>query len=161
VPKSYYTHRAPYPSPQNLFSLIADDVFPKLIVNATFNAHRLSIALAMKLTVVLLNTGSIRFDLLRGNFTLNDQKMVSPFTNAFMVLRDVVYGDAKIVVDWLNTGCFGYIIQGDEGCSCGQVLERSLREAWEVDLNAQHTFELHAATPGYVTHDGISQVNLT
>jgi hypothetical protein len=156
VPKSYYTHRAPYPSPQNLFSLITDHVFPKLIVNTTFNANRLSIALTMKLTVVLLNTGSIRFDLLSGNFTLNDQKMVSPFTNAFMVLRDVVYGDAKIVLDWLNTGRFGYIIQEDEGCSCGQAWERSLRKAWEADMNTQHTFELHPATPGYVTHDGIS-----
>ena|ERR1700736_1198055 len=105
---------------------------------------------------VLLNSGSIRFDLLRGNFTLDDQKMVSPFRNAFMVLRDIVYGDAKIVLDWLNTGKFGYIVQDDEGCSCGHAWERSLQSSWDMYSNTQHTFQLDSGTPGYVTHDGTS-----
>lgn len=102
------------------------------------------------LTLVLINTGGIRFDLLKGNFTLDDQKTVSPFQNAFMVLKDVVYGDAKIVLDWLNTGRFGYVVQGD-GCSCE---EASHRRSVPMENYEQRTFSLDATIPGYVTFDG-------
>jgi hypothetical protein len=107
--------------------------------------------------IVLLNTGGIRFDLLKGNFTLNDEKTVSPFRNAFVVLPKIHYGDAKIVLDWLNTGRFGYIIQDDEGCSCGQAWEATVRQAWERSTREpsnQHPFALDAGVPGYVTYDG-------
>lgn len=108
--------------------------------------------------IVLLNTGSIRFDLLRGNFTLNDQKMVSPFTNAFMVLQDVIYSDAKIVLDWLNTGQFGYIVQ-DDGCSCGYQWEDMIQDTWET-YHTQQPFQLDAGSPGYVTRDGYPSDNI-
>jgi hypothetical protein len=97
-----------------------------------------------------VNTGGIRFDLLKGNFTLNDQKTVSPFQNAFMVLKDIVYGDAKIVLDWLNTGRFGYVVQGD-GCSCEETSHRRPLSREHYD---QHAFSVEATTPGYVTFDG-------
>jgi hypothetical protein len=104
------------------------------------------------LTIVLLNTGGIRFDLLKGNFTLNDAKTVSPFPNAFMVLKDIAYGDAKIVLDWLNTGRFGYIMQVEE-CSCGHAWDERVRHSWR--RSKQHVFSLEQRTPGYVTYDGI------
>src|ERR1700732_2190830 len=105
--------------------------------------------------IVLLNTGGIRFDLLRGNFTLNDEKTVSPFHNAFMVLKDIVYGDAKIVLDWLNTGKFGYVIQ-EEGWPCGDAWGHNVQQSWE--RTGQHTFSLDPPSPGYVTYDGNSQL---
>src|SRR5438552_16432541 len=98
-----------------------------------------------------MNTGGIRFDLFRGNFTLNDEKTVSPFRNAFMVLKDIVYGDAKIVLDWLNTGKFGYVIQ-DEACPCGEAWNHNVRQSWE--RGNPHTFSLDPPPLGYVTHDG-------
>ena len=101
------------------------------------------------LTIVLLNTGGIRYDLFRGSFTLDDAKTVSPFQNAFMVLKDIAYGDAKIVLGWLNTGRFGYITQ-DEECSCGHAWERTVQESWEHP--GPHLS--YQTTPGYVTHDG-------
>ena len=113
------------------------------------------------LTQVLLNTGGIRFDLLKGNFTLNDEKTVSPFKNAFFVLKDIDYGDAKVVLDWLNTGRFGYIIQDDEGCSCGQAWESAVQQAWVksvTETSNQHPFALDAGVPGYVTYDGSPHV---
>src|SRR5271170_1889342 len=102
------------------------------------------------LILVLVNTGGLRFDLLKGNFTLNDQKTVSPFQNAFMVLKNIVYGDAKIVLRWLNTGRFGYVVQGD-GCSCEEASHRRPLPKEHYD---QHTFSFEATTPGYVTFDG-------
>jgi hypothetical protein len=107
------------------------------------------------LTIVLINTGGIRFDLLKGNFTLNDAKTVSPFPNAFMVLKDIEYGDAKIVLNWLNTGRFGYLAQ-DEDCSRGHAWGNSVQRSWRHP--EQQVSSLEQRTPGYVTYDGIHQL---
>lgn len=159
VPRDYYTSRAPFPSKNSIFTLITEEVFPKLVYNASYNPNRLSTSLppssyprTFALTVVLLNSGGIRFDLLKGNFTLNDEKTVSPFKNAFVVLKDVAYRDAKIVLDWLNTGRFGYIVQDEGGCPCGNAWRPTVQQAFE--RGNQHIFSLDVATPGYVTYDG-------
>jgi hypothetical protein len=99
---------------------------------------------------------------LKGNFTLDDEKTVSPFKNAFLVLKNVVYGDAKIVLGWLNTGRFGYIVQDEGSCPCGDAWHPTVQHSFDV-ANAnqrtllagdQHLFSLSDASPGYVTYDG-------
>ena len=167
VPRDYYTSRAPFPSKDSIFTLITEEVFPKLVYNASYNPNRLSTSplsssfrRTFGLTIVLLNSGGIRFDLLKGNFTLNDEKTVSPFKNAFFVLKDVIYGDAKIVLDWLNTGRFGYVVQED-GCSCGDAWPSTVQQAFkrgnQLSFNGldQHPFSFDVASPGYVTYDGL------
>jgi hypothetical protein len=86
--------------------------------------------------------------LIRGNFTLDDEKTVSPFNNAFMVLKDIVYDDARIVLKWLNTGRFGYIVQDQSG----HVWDHPIQQRSEH--TDQRTFSLNAPSPGYVTYDG-------
>jgi hypothetical protein len=98
VPKNYYNTRAPYPSSDSLFSLLTDEVFKTVVKNDTLNKNR----------IVLLNTGGVRFDLLKGNMTFDDQKIVSPFTNAFSYVPDVPWSDASQVLNAFNTGKFGY-----------------------------------------------------
>ena len=105
------------------------------------------------LTVVLLNTGSVRFDLLEGNFTLNDEKTVSPFPNAFVVMRDVIYEDAQILLDWLNTGKYGYILPMETPAE-RHALQVVNQQSWERKRSSQHLLLKHTATPGYVTYDG-------
>jgi len=90
--------------------------------------------------------------LLRGNFTLNDEKAVSPFKNAFFVLKDVLYGDAKILLDWLNTGRWGYLFEDEES-----IYDDALRYSWEKyhqQREQQHPLTITAIKPGYVTYDG-------
>jgi len=129
-----------------------DEVFPRLMYNTTHNPHRLSIRpFYFWLTSVLLNTGGIRFDLFRGNFTLNDEKTVSPFTNAFVCLRDIPYKDARIVLYWLNTGRFGYVVQDD----CCHIDHRRKQMGISWGLRDQVSFTLQAPQ-GYVTYDGRS-----
>lgn len=94
---------------------------------------------------------------MEGNFTLNDAKTVSPYSNAFMALKDIAYGDAKIVLNWLNTGRFGYIAQ-EEKCSCGHAWDDSARRSWRY--SRQQVFSLEQRTPGYVTYDGIHRLVL-
>src|SRR5271170_4955876 len=101
-----------------------------------------------------MNSGGIRFDLLRGNFTLHDEKTVSPYRNAFMVLKDIVYEDAKIVLHWLNTGRFGYIIQDE-----GRQWDHRVQQSWK--RTDQHEFSLEVAPLGYVTYDGGTSLYLS
>jgi hypothetical protein len=46
--------------------------------------------------LILLNTGSVRFDLPKGPFTFDDSFIVSPFTDAFEYIPDVPYSAAKV-----------------------------------------------------------------
>jgi hypothetical protein len=70
-----------------------------------------------------------------------------------MVLKDVAYGDAKIVVDWLNTGRYGYVPLEIHPRSSNlkgfQNLSDPQRSQYFMSL------EDLPDTPGYVTHDGI------
>lgn len=103
----------------------------------------------------MLNSGGIRFDLLRGNFTLNDEKTVSPFRNAFLVLKDILYGDAKIVLPLLNTGRFGYIVQDEEEeGGYDETYDNSLQYSWERHLSQDPGSIKLVSAPGYVTYDG-------
>jgi len=97
---------------------------------------------------------------------MNDEKTVSPFRNAFFVLKDVVYEDAKIVLRWLNTGRFGYIVQDEGSCPCGDAWHPTVQHSFDVAnqrtslAGDQHTFSFDAATPGYVTYDGTLALSL-
>jgi hypothetical protein len=97
-----------------------------------------------------LNTGGIRFDLFKGNFTLNDEKAVSPFANAFVSLSNVPYKDAKIVLYWLNTGRFGYIMQDNDRYRSG-LRRQQLQLSWNL---RQEIPSISQAPQGYVTYDG-------
>lgn len=54
--------------------------------------------------LIIINTGSVRFDLAKGPFTYDDSFIVSPFSDAFQFLPDVPYDQASKVLDILNAG---------------------------------------------------------
>ncbi|KAF2868175.1 Metallo-dependent phosphatase-like protein [Massariosphaeria phaeospora] len=54
--------------------------------------------------IIIINTGSVRFDLAKGPFTLDDSYIVSPFTDAFQFIPNVPYAQASKVLDILNAG---------------------------------------------------------
>lgn len=56
--------------------------------------------------LILINTGSVRFDLVQGPFTNDDSYMVSPFTNNWEYLPDVPYHQASQILDILNNGAY-------------------------------------------------------
>ena len=56
--------------------------------------------------LVIINTGSIRFDLVKGPFTYDDSFIVSPFLDEFEFIPDVPYDIAKQVLGILNAGPF-------------------------------------------------------
>jgi hypothetical protein len=51
---------------------------------------------------IIINTGSIRFDLVKGPFTYDDSFIVSPFDDAFQFIASVPYDMARKVLASLN-----------------------------------------------------------
>lgn len=56
--------------------------------------------------LIIINTGSVRFDLAKGPFTYDDSFIVSPFDDAFQFIPDVPYEQASQVLGILNAGAF-------------------------------------------------------
>lgn len=74
--------------------------------------------------LIILNTGSIRFDLVQGPFTFDDSFIVSPFTNRFVFLPDVPYAQASQVLGVLNAGPY----------------QKKKRDLWASEMNIVNPF---------------------
>lgn len=93
--QSYFLDRVPISSNDSLLNLLENEVLPTVI--STSNKDRAGVP-----NFVLANSGAQRFDLYAGDFTKNDQYIVSPFTDAFLYLQDVPYKYANQILEHLN-----------------------------------------------------------
>jgi hypothetical protein len=91
APATYCASCQPFGAPGNIFTLV-----PIALASEVVNASRSNIA-----RYVIVNTGSIRFDLVKGPFTYDDSFIVSPFDDAFQYIN-VPYSLAKNVLNSLN-----------------------------------------------------------
>ncbi|KAE8453312.1 hypothetical protein EG329_011379 [Mollisiaceae sp. DMI_Dod_QoI] len=91
APATYCMSCQPFLASGNIFSLV-QTALGAIVVNAS----RSTIP-----RFVIVNTGSIRFDLVKGPFTYDDSFIVSPFTDAFQYVN-VPYALAKNVLNSLN-----------------------------------------------------------
>lgn len=93
APADLWTNRAPYPSDSSIFSWLQEQVLPDTISDpAREEIPRL----------VLVNTGSLRFDIFKGPFTIDTTYSVSPFTSGFRVVKDVPFSVTKQLIKILN-----------------------------------------------------------
>ncbi|KAF2397990.1 hypothetical protein EJ06DRAFT_480977 [Trichodelitschia bisporula] len=92
APKSYCQFCKPYGSDGNILTLL-EIALGKTIANAT----RKDIP-----RYIIVNTGSVRFDLVQGPFTLDDSYIVSPFKNEWWFIPDVPYTIASQVLSIIN-----------------------------------------------------------
>nr|POF18493.1 uncharacterized protein CFP56_63037 [Quercus suber] len=90
APQNYWLSRAPYPSKGSMISWLEDHVLPD-----TFARSKTP-------SIVITNTGAMRFDIFKGPFTTDTTFLVSPFTSGFNVLKDVPYKTASQVLRLLN-----------------------------------------------------------
>lgn len=95
APRNLWMSRAKYPSKDNIYSWIQDEVFPDVVVNDKRKD---------KPRLALMNTGGIRFDIFKGPFTRDSTYIVSPFVSGFKYVPDVPYKVAKRVLGILNSG---------------------------------------------------------
>lgn len=90
APQDYTISRAPYPANDSLITLLAKQVLP---VALAINNTRADIP-----NLIIVNTGSLRFDVFAGAFTKNDQFTSSPFTNYFLYIPGIPAGVANAVL---------------------------------------------------------------
>ncbi|TKA32006.1 hypothetical protein B0A50_01252 [Salinomyces thailandicus] len=91
APQDYWLNRAPYPANDSFLSLLDTHILPD-----TFTAA------LQKPSIVISNSGAIRFDIFKGPFTIDSTFLVSPFTSGFRAIRNVPYGAASQVLQYLN-----------------------------------------------------------
>ena len=93
APKNLWTNRAPFPSGHSIFTWIQDRVLP----DAARDDKRGD---APRITIV--NTGTMRFDIFKGPFTIDTTFTVSPFASNFRYIKDVPFSIADRVLLLLN-----------------------------------------------------------
>jgi 2',3'-cyclic-nucleotide 2'-phosphodiesterase (5'-nucleotidase family) len=107
APQSWCMSCAPFGSSTNIYTLLSD-ALSTVVINQTRSSNP---------RLILINTGSIRFDLPQGPFTYDDSFIVSPFTDAFQFIPDVPYANAMVslyqinyyeVCIWLTAVCRKY-----------------------------------------------------
>ncbi|WPH02771.1 Hypothetical protein R9X50_00563900 [Acrodontium crateriforme] len=90
APQDYWLNRAPYPSNASMLTWLEKEVLPD-----TFNDAKVP-------SIVITNTGAMRFDIFKGPFTIDTTFLVSPFTSSFRKLKDVPYKAASQLLSLLN-----------------------------------------------------------
>ena len=116
--------------------------------------------------LIIINTGSIRFDLVKGPFTYDDSFIVSPFKDGFQFIPSVPYSIASKVLGVLNTGPFdkrslesrdfGFRPLTGDVCVDGVIStdHDSLKARSTPMTRGIHRRQGPALTPGYVTTGG-------
>jgi hypothetical protein len=96
APETYCQYCKPFLAEGNIFKLL-QTALATVVVNET----RKDIP-----RLIIINTGSVRFDLAQGPFTYDDSFIVSPFQDSFEFIPDVPYEQASKVLAILNAGPF-------------------------------------------------------
>ncbi|KAF7294146.1 hypothetical protein HMN09_01143000 [Mycena chlorophos] len=142
APRDYTLTRDPYPSNGSLPSLIAEEVAPFAI---STNTTRVGIPF-----VLIVSTGSERFDIFKGGMTKNDVLTTYPFVNNYFYVADVPYAAATAILPTMNN-------DGPE-----RRQQKIWRQEMEVERGYQHWLAAQAAvsvssdeqlTLGYTTSD--------
>ncbi|KAJ6460770.1 Metallo-dependent phosphatase-like protein [Mycena vitilis] len=158
-PRDYTMTRAPYPSKDSLLTLVVEDVVPTVL---SLNTSRAGIP-----SLLIISSGSQRFDIFKGPFTKNDQLTASPFINEYIFIRDVPYAAAVQVLPKLNRAGAERLWSKEtrsEGKSLQMRMWRHEREVengyreWLEDMHRRYQSRPTKAaedemTLGYVTTD--------
>lgn len=94
APETYCQYCKPFLAEGNIFKLL-QTALATVVVNQTRKDEA---------RLIIINTGSVRFDLAQGPFTYDDSFIVSPFSDSFQYIADVPYEQASKVIDILNAG---------------------------------------------------------
>lgn len=76
VNNNYYMDYVPVDHPHSLFKLLADKVLPSLETHGNVTERS-----------IIINTGSVRYDLYKGDFTLDTKYIISPFKNDWVKIH--------------------------------------------------------------------------
>ncbi|VVT56314.1 uncharacterized protein SAPINGB_P004958 [Magnusiomyces paraingens] len=107
IPRDLFLNRAPYPGHNSLYSTLEEVVLPRLLGTEVSKSRSL-----VHPRYIIINTGSIRFDLFKGPYTRDSGYIVSPFKNNWLYIPDVPLKYAKKILPELNK--VPYILSADD-----------------------------------------------
>ena len=87
APQTWCMTCKPFNDSGNIYTGLLADALSTVIVNDTR---------ADQSRIIIINTGSIRFDLAEGPFTVDDSYIVSPFSDYFYYIKDVPWSTASV-----------------------------------------------------------------
>lgn len=96
APQTWCVSCAPFMSNGSIYTVLTEALSAVVVNENRANDSR----------IIILNTGSVRFDLTKGPFTYDDSFIVSPFTDIFQYIPNVPYDTASDVLSILNNGSF-------------------------------------------------------
>ena len=96
APRTWCLSCKPFGDPGNIGSLVE-----VALAETVVNASRADVP-----RMIIINSGSLRFDVVQGPFTYDDSFIVSPFANTFQFIPDVPFAIANQVLAILNSGPF-------------------------------------------------------
>jgi hypothetical protein len=154
APQTWCQSCQPFLSEGNIFSLL-QTALSTVVVNQT----RKDIP-----RLIIINTGSIRFDLPKGPFTHDDSYIVSPFDDAFQYIPDVPYAQAAKVLPILNAGPyqkkrdlstvdFAFTSLAADADSCIDPPLTHFHSPTRRSTQAGRLLRRQAPSPGYTTTD--------
>lgn len=158
APQTYCISCVPFQTNGSLFSLLETALAATVV-----NPDRADVA-----RLIIINTGSVRFDLVQGPFTFDDGFIVSPFEDSFEFIENVPFSIASKVLGVLNAGAyqkrkrdlsasdfnFDYFT-GADGCRDESGLASSSHSQSDLKARSNTRRQIPPATifPGYVTTD--------
>nr|OQO24023.1 hypothetical protein B0A51_06332 [Rachicladosporium sp. CCFEE 5018] len=149
APRDFWLNRAPYPANDSLLTWLENEVIPDTFSNAT------------DMSIIITNSGAMRFDIFKGPFTTDTTYLVSPFTSGFRTIANVPYKVASQVLQVLNSEgpiLQDFDIEAQKLMSLRPPLPRNagLRPTGAIDgTNAQTPLSdsSRPTIPGYTTSD--------
>ena len=93
APKDLWIDRVGIHDEDSLFKWLGEEVMPDTVQTHIKTASP---------KLVLTNTGAMRFDIFKGNFTIDSTFLVSPFDSGLRQIKDVEYGYAAKLLEVLN-----------------------------------------------------------
>ncbi|KAK4049583.1 hypothetical protein OIV83_004081 [Microbotryomycetes sp. JL201] len=155
APQSYYLYRYSPWSRKSILNLMTSQVLPSMIKRPDRPYE----------SITVLNTGSIRFDIFKGEFTRNDQWIILPFTNRFLFVSGVKYSVVKRLLPYLNLVGEHHLarstadnmtvasIQAAESARIEHVYRESLTRSANAFYRSRPDQAAQNKSLGYVTYD--------
>ncbi|KAI9495704.1 Metallo-dependent phosphatase-like protein [Zychaea mexicana] len=137
APQNYYRTDVPANDSASIFKLTVDEVLPKVVTNsARTNAP-----------YYIFDTGTLRYDIFKGAFTMDNVNQVSPFTDRYGFIADIPRETALKIVQLANDATF----------DPGNAKRSYDADVWTCDDSGFRGYLQRSTvmTPGYTTKDDL------
>ncbi|CAH6720907.1 uncharacterized protein CLIB1444_04S10616 [[Candida] jaroonii] len=145
VGNNYYMDYVPIDDKHSIFKLLSEKILPSLEYPKDSNEERMFI----------INTGSVRYDLYKGNYTVDTKYIISPFKNDWVKIS-LPKSLAIKVSAYLNKGGYLNLLPAHQWAQVmnpEKFITTSGHHPGFTTASKNQPYPIKRLTKGYVTHD--------